>query len=68
MTAVSIRSMDVTGRWLPDGVRVERTADDRVRIVGGEHDGHIADSIAEVRAFARQAYRDPEVTTPDESE
>lgn len=46
--------MREAGRWLPEGVGVERLPDGRVRIIGGEHDGHVFAHLTELQEFARQ--------------
>lgn len=56
--ATTILAVDTAGRWLPEGVRVDRAEDGRVRLLGGEHDGYTFDTTAELREFAREAYPD----------
>jgi hypothetical protein len=48
--------VEVSGRWLPDGVRIERADAGRVRLRGGEHDGHDFDTVEALRQFIRRKY------------
>ncbi len=50
--------MEISGRWLPDGVRVERADADRVRLRGGEHDGEEFESVSALREYVRRQYPD----------
>jgi hypothetical protein len=49
-------NVHTAGRWLPDGVHVERADDGRVRLRGGEYDGRTFDSMTDLLRFVRETY------------
>lgn len=50
--------MELRGRWLPDGMRVEPADDGRVRLRGGEHDNQEFESISALLEWVRLDYPD----------
>jgi hypothetical protein len=55
---IRIGAVEVRGRWLPDGVSIERGEFGRVRLRGGEHDGREFESINALLEFVRREYPD----------
>lgn len=56
--ASTLQGVDTAGRWLPQGVHVERGEVGQVRLRGGQHDGRTFDSIRDLQDFVRSAYPD----------